>query len=89
MSNIIDFLEKLGQDARLRHATRSELEQALADAEIAPADRTAIFLADQRDLESVVGARGIVCCMVAQPRFDDEDEENLKESPFKRAAVAS
>lgn len=89
MSNIIDFLEKLGQDARLRHATRSELEQALADAEIAPSEQAAIFLADQRNLESVVGARGIVCCMVAQPRFDDEDEEKVKESPLKRVAAAS
>ena len=36
MSNVIDFLERLGQDAQLRHATGIELEQALTRAGIEP-----------------------------------------------------
>ena len=28
MSNVIDFLEKWGQDSQLRHAASAELEQA-------------------------------------------------------------
>ena len=39
MSNVIDFLERLGKDAHLRHASDAQLEQALISAQIDPAIR--------------------------------------------------
>ena len=73
MSNVIDFLEKWGQDAQLRHATGTELEQALLRDGIEPAERAAILGADRCTLESLLGARSRLVCAVVVP--EDEDEE--------------
>jgi hypothetical protein len=79
VSNVIDFLQRLGQDADLRHAPRTELEQALAEAGIDPALRTALLAADQRQLESLLGADTNVCCMVAPPNEEEEEDDDLEE----------
>lgn len=76
MSNVIDFLERLGQDAQLRHAADGELEQALIRAQIDPAIREAILRRDQQRLESLLGAAPNVCCMIYSPLRDDEDDED-------------
>jgi len=73
MSNVIDFLESLGQDAKLRHASRDEMERALLNAQIEPELRAAILDADQARLEALLGAQANVCCMIHAPE-DDEDE---------------
>jgi hypothetical protein len=75
MSNVIDFLECLGKDAQLRHASDPELEQALIRAQIDPAVREAILLRDQRRLESLLGATANVCCAIYAPVREDEPEE--------------
>jgi hypothetical protein len=72
--NIIDFLEQLGQDAELRYATREQLEAALIKAGIEPALRTALLRKDQRLLEALLDANANVCCMVARPMREDEDD---------------
>jgi hypothetical protein len=74
MSNVIDFLEKWGQDSQLRLATSAELEQALLSAGIEPAARAAILSADRCTLESLLGARSRLVCAVMAPE-EDEDEE--------------
>lgn len=73
MSNVIDFLESLGQDAKLRHASRDEMERALLNAQIEPELRAAILDSDQTRLEALLGAQANVCCMIHAPD-DDEDE---------------
>jgi hypothetical protein len=73
MSNVIDFLERWGQDSQLRHATSAELEQALLHAGIEPAGRAAILGADRCTLESLLGARSRLVCAILVP--EDEDEE--------------
>ena len=75
MSNVIDFLQRLGQDAELRHAPRTALELALAEAGIDPALREALLGADQRKLESLLGADTNVCAMISPGKKDDEDED--------------
>jgi hypothetical protein len=79
MSNVIDFLEKWGQDARLRHATSAELEQALLRAGIEPAERVAILGADHRTLESLLGARSRVVCAIMAPEEEEVEEEDEEE----------
>jgi hypothetical protein len=76
MSNVIDFLERLGKDAQLRHASDQELEQALIGAQIDPAVREAILLRDQRRLESVLGASPNICCAIYAPVREDDDEKD-------------
>ena len=75
MSNIIDFLERLGTDAKLRNASDAELEQALVHAQIDPEVRAAILAGDQKRLESLLGATTNVCCVVYAPMREDDDEE--------------
>jgi hypothetical protein len=76
MSNVIDFLEKWGQDARLRHATSAEFEQALLRAGIEPAVRAAILGSDRSTLESLLGARSRVVCAVFAPEEEEHEEED-------------
>ena len=76
MSNVIDLLERLGQDAQLRHASDGELEQVLIRAQVDPAVRDAILMRDQRQLEALLGANANVCCMIATPAQEEPEEED-------------
>ncbi len=76
MSNVIDFLQRLGQDADLRHAPRTALELALAEAGIDPALREALLGANQRKLESLLGADTNVCAMISPGKKEDDEEED-------------
>ncbi len=75
MSNVIGFLEKMGQDAALRHATHNEMELALARTTIDPELQAAILNSDQARLEAVLGARTNVVCGLVTP--DDDDDKKL------------
>lgn len=80
MSNIIDLLEKMGRDAQLRHASRSEVELALTGAQVAPELRTAILAKDQAQFEALLGQCNVCCAQF--PGKDDEDEDS-EESPSR------
>ena len=71
MSNFMEFLEKMGQDAQLRYATNEQLEQALTRAQIDPTVRAVVLAGDRRRLEVLLGATGNTCCGIFVP---DEDE---------------
>lgn len=82
MSNVIDFLEQMGRDAHLRHATGLDLEAALTQAGIEPPLRAAILGGDSRLLESLLGANPTICCMVNVPEEEEapaEEEEEFEE----------
>ena len=76
MSNVIDFLERFGQDARLRTATIEEIEVALREAGIEPVVRTAILDQDRRALEALLRVDDNVCCLIYK---EDEEEEEEHE----------
>ena len=81
MSNVIGFLEKMGRDAELRHATKNEMEMELTRAEIDPELKTAILNRDQAQLEALLGARtNVVCAIMPGKEEDDEEDE---ESPVQ------
>ena len=82
MSNVIGFLEKMGQDAELRHASKNEMELALADAEINPRLQAVILSSDQAQLEALLLARTNVVCGLFPGKEDDDGEEE-EESPDK------
>jgi hypothetical protein len=76
VSNIIDFLERLGGDAGLRHASDDAVEAALKLAGIDQAVRSAIVSKDQSALEALLGADTNVCCMINKPDDEEEEEED-------------
>ena len=76
MSNVIDFLERFGQDADLHRASDEALAEALRNAGIEPAVQAAVLDGDQRTLEALLGANTNVCCMVYK---EDEEEEETEE----------
>src|SRR5438105_4395236 len=73
MSNFMEFLEQMGQDAQLRYATKDELEQALIRAQIEPAVRAAVLAGDRGRLEVLLGATGNTFCGIYTPDNDDDD----------------
>jgi hypothetical protein len=75
VSDIIEFLEKLGADARLRSASATELEAALIRAGLESTLWTALLGMNQSQLESLLGARSNVCCLVAVPDEEEKPEE--------------
>ena len=79
VSAIIEFLERMGRDAALRGAAATEIQEALIQAGL-PFDLwTVISSLEPGALESLVGARANVCCLVFNP--DKEEEEEEEEEP--------
>jgi hypothetical protein len=76
--NVIDFLERFGQDAGLRHAPGELIEVALQSAGIDPGLRAAIIAKDQRALEALLGVNTNVCCLVHKEE-DEEEEDDTDE----------
>jgi hypothetical protein len=76
VSNVIDFLERFGRDAELRHASDEDVEAALKQAGIEPALQIAIVGKDQSALERLLGADTNVCCLVNKPDDEEEEEED-------------
>lgn len=81
MSNVIDFLEMIGQDARLRHAPCDEMKLTLASMQIDPDLRVAALAKDKRQLEALIVTGNVYCMqfpgIVSCMQFagmDDEDE---------------
>lgn len=86
MSNIIEFLEKLGQDSRLRNASELDLQAALAQAGIEPAVHAALIGADRHSLETQAGATTNVCCMVHAAEDDSEGDASVPAPSVRHAA---
>jgi len=76
MSNVIAFLETMGQDAELRHAGRSELYRELNERKVDAEAQWAILRGDSERLETLLGAPVIVCCSITPPGKEDEEEED-------------
>ena len=85
MADVIEFLERLGQDASLRHAPAAVLEQALRDAQIDPQLREALMRGDQAEVEAALGVNN-VCCMVYVP-VPPGAEETESEGTTRQAAA--
>jgi hypothetical protein len=81
MSNIIDFLETIGQDANLRYASNGEMQHMLVDAQLDADVRDAVLAKDQQRLTALVGAQNVCCYLVPAktpcmliPGINEEDE---------------
>jgi hypothetical protein len=80
MTDVIDFLERMGQDAQLRYGSQNEVEIALASAQIAPELKTAILAEDQQHLETLLGQE--VFCAMLFPG-EEQEEDDTEETPSR------
>jgi hypothetical protein len=80
MTDVIDFLEKMGQDAQLRYGSQNEVELALESAQIAPALQAAILAEDHEHLNTLLGQE--VFCAMLFPG-DEEEEDDTEETPSR------
>ncbi|MFC5579929.1 hypothetical protein [Rhodanobacter terrae] len=87
MTDVIDFLEQMGQDAQLRHGSQDEVELALTSTEIAPELQAAILTKDQARLETLLGQ--IPLCVAFFPGEEEEEEEDeTEETPSREPGEA-
>jgi hypothetical protein len=74
MTNVVDFLDRIGRDVELRYATAEEIDRVLAQEQVPPAVRGAL-LDDGAQLEALLGATPSICCLVRTPEEPEEKEE--------------
>jgi len=89
MSNVIDFLEKMGQDASLHSCTQEQLERHLQNAGIDPLLAAALRSGDYRTLERMIGANEHVCCLIRTPGDEEEDDDQSDEDKVSAAAAVA
>ena len=97
MMGVIEFLDQLGSNARLRErllaGAPAELERALATSGISPELRSALLAGDELRLGELLGAQPNVCCLIVKPDpaqpddDDDEEEEEDEEEETDKAFV--
>jgi hypothetical protein len=80
VSNVVDFLQRAGEDSQLRYASCGGLEQALAQTNIAPALREALLKRDATRLATLLGSRQDMCGFVFAPQDEDEPEPEDQDS---------
>lgn len=66
MASMIGFIESVGRDAALRHATREQLLAHMRDAGVEPALRSAILDQDPAAIDSLIGPRTLYCANFIQ-----------------------
>ena len=81
MSDVIDFLERMGRDATLR---RAPLERALHGAGLSVEVRAALANRDQHSLEALLGV-GNVCCLINAPIEEEKTDVPAKKDAARAA----
>jgi hypothetical protein len=75
MSSIIDFLERLGADAQLRHASQEELALVVADSQLDAAVGAAIIAKSTAELYALLDMRPMFHIQNNPGREEEEEEE--------------
>lgn len=75
MSDIVDFLEKLGRDTSAHDAAPEEIDRRLAEVGVEPTVRAALVAGDKEEFERLLGARSNVCCLIDPAVQDEEDDD--------------
>ena len=84
MSDTIDLLNAIGQDAALRYASVEELAQTLEQADASDAFKAAVASGDSSRLSSEFGIKPMQVPQVTQaPGQEDENSEDDSESPIR------
>ena len=75
MSNVVDFLERMGSDAHWRHAPADEIEQALVEADIELEMRSAILASNVSELQALLGQVKLMDMQTPGPSPEEIPEE--------------
>ncbi|WP_445144860.1 hypothetical protein [Dyella sp. Tek66A03] len=76
MFSVIEFLEKMGRDAQLRHASLDEVAKALEVAGVEAPLCTAILAKDAAELQALLHQGPLYC--IQSTGTDDEESEKRK-----------
>jgi hypothetical protein len=87
VSNVVDFLQRAGEDSQLRYAGCGGLEQALAETNIAPALREALLKGDATRLATLLGSRLDMCGFVFAPQDEEEEQPEEQDSGEEKYTV--
>jgi hypothetical protein len=79
VSNVVDFLQRAGEDSQLRYAGCGGLEQALAQTNIAAPLREALLKGDSAGLAALLGSRVDMCGVIYAPQDEAPEEEDSGE----------
>jgi hypothetical protein len=89
MPNIIEFLERMGQDAQLRHATDTNIEKQLVSEHFEPLMRSAILAKDTRQIEALLNINPKMCCLVYALDEDVEIQTKAGNAAIARHSTQS
>lgn len=78
MFDVIGFLETMGADARLRHASAAEVARALAEAGIATPVSSAILAHDADELHALMQLGPLFCVQTAGDEEADPEKRKRK-----------
>ncbi|GGA44932.1 hypothetical protein [Dyella nitratireducens] len=84
MSNVIQFLEKVGNAAQWDDVTEGKLELALAEADIEGPFRSAILNKDVAQLQVLLQQKEPVCFVIPG---EEEEEEEGEEEPGEKGQL--
>lgn len=79
MSDIIQFLERMGADARWRHASGETLLLALDEAELDSEHRAAVIVGDVSALQALLGCLPFMAVQLPDHEEDEEEQEDESE----------
>ncbi len=83
MSNVIGFLENAGRDAALRHATRTQLLDAMRAGELPRSHQETLLGADSAAIGSLLGVRETMYCATFPVRTPAPKKAPPKKAPAK------
>jgi hypothetical protein len=86
MSNVIDFLERMGRDGQMRHASTEDMAGALDAVQIDPQLAAAILTRDSALVASLLGDSKIYCALIPGKQDEDEEGEGDDEAPSREDA---
>lgn len=75
MSSVIEFLERLGSDAQLRHAPREDIAKALEESQVDSDLGAAIIARSTSDLYALLDLRPMFHTLENPGREEEEEEE--------------
>ena len=83
-SNVLQLLQRLGEDATLRHLADTQLEQVVNPLNFDPATQQAICQHDDIKLAQLLHANNKIVCMILpaeEPKPDDEPAKQPEDTP--------
>lgn len=90
MSSVIEFLERLGADAHLRHASQEDIAHALKESQVDADLGAAIIARSTSDLYALLDLRPMFHVQNNPGREEEEEEEGEEdeEEPSQRKQTA-